>query len=141
MSEATFSNKGLMGTFDKSFMPYPFPTSGSKIFLIADINRYQRVTSLIITSPNNNETAGLFILNAGHGTNTTPGLKKIIGYKMAGRIFYKLDGAKMKIYYQCPSADGGPLDIFVSLQNQNGSIKYSEYSGSTEDMTEIVLTD
>ena len=128
-----------MGPFDKSFMPYPFPTSGSNFFRIADIPRFQRVTSLIITSPNNDETAGLFILNAGNGTNTTPGLKKIVGNKLAGQIFYKMEGAAMSLFYKAPAVDAGPKDVFITFSEVE--LRYSRYDGSTDDMIEILSTE
>ena len=56
---------------------------------------------------------------------------------------YKVDEDMkvMNIYYKAPEINAGPLDILISFYNSKGTVKYSKYDGSTEDMTEIVLTD
>ena len=141
--EATLANKGLMGTSDKSFMPFAMDASGGKIYLIGSVKQYQIYSILIITPFNNSKTATMSLLNTGYGASINPGLKIISGNKIAGKFYYKVDEDKkvMNIYYKAPEINAGPLDILISFYNSKGTVKYSEYDGSTEDMTEIVLTD
>ena len=138
MPEVTLEKKGMMGTIDKSFMPFVMPSAGSKMYLIARIIPYQRFTSIIIVSKNNSKSAGVFIFNAGYGSNMIPGLQKIIGDKLAGNLFYKIINNRMELYYQCPEIDTGSIDIIYSIHNQANCVKYTSYSGDTENMTKIV---
>ena len=141
--EATLANKGLMGTSDKSFMPFAMDASGGKIYLIGSVKQYQMYSILIITPFNNSETATMSLLNTGYGASINPGLKIISGNKIAGKFYYKVDedNKVMNIYYKTPEINSGPVDIIVSFCNWGTNVKYSGYNGSTEDMTEIVLTD
>lgn len=127
-----------MSIKDKCYMPHEMDKSGGRIYLLATIEKYLRFTSLIVVSPNNT-SAGLYLLNAGYNSNSAPTLKKIVGNKLAGRIFYKMEGNTMSVFYKAPAVDAGPKDIFITFSE--AELRYSRYDGSTDDMIEILSTE
>ena len=135
---ATLNSKGMMSIKDKCYMPHEMDKSGARIYLLATVERYERFTSLIVVSPNNS-SAGLYLLNAGNNTNPAPTLKKIVGNKLAGQIFYKMEGTTMSLFYKAPAVDAGPKDIFITFSEVE--LRYSRYDGSTDDMIEILSTE
>ena len=127
-----------MSIKDKCYMPHEMDKSDARIYLLATVERYKRFTSLIVVSPNNS-SAGLYLLNAGNNSNPAPTLKKIVGNKLAGRIFYKMEGITMSLFYKAPAVDAGPKDIFITFSEVE--LRYSRYDGSTDDMIEILSTE
>lgn len=119
-------------------MPHEMDKSGARIYLLATVEKYLRFTSLIVVSPNNS-SPGLYLLNSGNNPNPVPTLKKIVGNKLAGRIFYKMEGTTMSLFYKAPAVDAGLKDIFITFSEVE--LRYSRYDGSTDDMIEILSTE
>lgn len=134
---ATLTGNGLMSFEDKRKMFKPMPTSGGGLTHIAKIDQFKRYGAVIYVMPNNERSQGLFILKAGNSKTINPSLVRLCGDKINGKIYYKITGSTMDIYYKSSNSDSGPQDIFQTII---GTPTYTAYEGSIEDMTELAVS-
>ena len=134
---ATLKGKGLMSHEDKQTMFKPMRSSGGQLTHIAQVAQYQRYGAAIYVIPNNEQPLGLFLLKAGNGSSIYPTIVRLYGGRMNGKIYYKMTGSTLDLYYKSPEKDSGPQDIFQTII---GTPAYTTYSGTIEDMTELVIS-
>lgn len=134
---ATLKENGLMSFADKQKMFKSMPTSGGGLTHIAQVVQYQRYGAAIYVIPNNEKLPGLFLLKAGNSSSINPTLVRLYGGNMNGKIYYKITGSTLDLYYKASNSDVGPQDIFQTIV---GTPAYTTYSGTIEDMTELVVS-
>lgn len=134
---ATLKENGLMPFEDKQKMFKSMPTSGGGLTHIAQVVQYKRYGAAIYVIPNNENLPGLFLLKAGNSSSINPTLVRLYGGKMNGKIYYKITGSTLDLYYKAANSDTGPQDIFQTIV---GTPAYTTYSGTIEDMTELVIS-
>lgn len=134
---ATLEENGLMSFEDKKRMFKSMPTSGGGLTHIAHVAQYKRYGAAIYVIPNNENPLGLFLLKAGNSSSINPTLVRLYGGGMNGKIYYKITGSTLDLYYKSANTDTGPQDIFQTIV---GTPAYTTYSGTIEDMTELVTS-
>lgn len=122
---------------DKQKMFKLMPTSGGGLTHIAKIDQFERYGAVIYVIPNNERSQGLFILKAGNSKTINPSLVRLCGDKINGKIYYKITGSTIDIYYKSSNSDSGPQDIFQTII---GTPTYTAYKGSIEEMTELAVS-
>ena len=122
---------------DKRNMFKSMPTGGGEVIHIAQVLQYKRYGAAIYVIPNNQNSLGLFLLKAGNSSTINPTLVRLYGGKMNGKIYYKITGSTLNLYYKAADSDTGPQDIFQTII---GTPAYTTYSGTVEDMTELVIS-
>ena len=137
LPEATLSKKGVMSFKDKQKMFKSLPTSGGGLIHVATVKEYTRFGAIIYNIPNNRAKEGMFFLKSGNSGTPMPNLIKLYGDKMAGKIYYKMTGTTMDIYYKSPNIDTGPQDIFQTII---GTPIYTTYTGTIDDMIELAIS-
>lgn len=134
---ATLKENGLMSFEDKQKTFKSMTTSGGGLTHIAQVEQYKRYGAAIYVIPNNENLSGLFLLTAGNSSSINPKLVRLYGGKMSGKIYYKITGSTLDLYYKASNFDTGPQDIFQTIV---GTSSYTTYSGTIEDMTELVIS-
>lgn len=135
---ATLKENGLMSFKDKQTTFKSMPTSGGGLTHIAQVEQNNRYGAAIYVIPNNENLSGLFLLKAGNNSSgINPTLIRIYGGKMNGKIYYKITGSTLDLYYKSSDSDTGPQDIFQTII---GTPEYTTYKGTIDDMTELVIS-